>query len=195
ARTEVDDKKKQLAALDKQIKATGTLTPAGQQLAATRPGLAGSIPEAQKAYEAMIKKIQAPDLAAGQRAAESGPAGAALLASKAAQESIRHQENTGAFYQGTQDVFEARKKQGMTSTEMMHSVAKAQNKIGDDNDRQSELLAAVDQRIQQSTQFQAPFQGRIANFQQSIGQLGALEQITPNTPAAQARLEAQKQTT
>ena len=38
ARTEVDDKKKQLAVLDKQIKATGTLTPAGQQLAATRPG-------------------------------------------------------------------------------------------------------------------------------------------------------------
>ena len=151
-------------------------------------------PAATAKYTAMIRSIARPDPGATQRM-QTTAAGQALMDSPAARRASVREEDVSAYVKGVDQIFDSMHKAGMSNLDMLRSVSAAQHKIGDDNNRQSEILEGVYQKNAQSMAMQAPLMGRQAQFQQSIQQLGVLEGQTPNTPAAQQRLEQQKQAT
>jgi TP901 family phage tail tape measure protein len=147
-------------------------------------------------WKTMMGNLVSPDQALGYISAAGGTAaGAAMADSASARRSIRLQEDVGAFYNATSDIFSKLHKQGLTDQQIMASTEKAQARIGDENSRSYELQMAVSQKAQQNIQMQMPLMTRAQQFQATIGQMNALSGITPRTQEQAAQLEQQKTAT
>jgi hypothetical protein len=148
-------------------------------------------------YQQMIASIIVPAISQKALAGGTTAAGAAAAASPAARESIQHQEDIGAYYRGTGQIYNRLKRQGMSDMDIMRAAEREQASIGYEDNRPYELQLAVSQRAQQNMAMQAPFMGRGAQFQQTLGQMQNLEGISTvgMTQENLQQLEQQKQTT
>ena len=150
----------------------------------------------QQAYKAMLDKLQASKLGPDVESFISQTvAGKAMADSPAAQRSIKHQEDVLAEYQGTQQMFDDLHKQGLTNIQIMHESAKDMSGIKDSNNQQFKLQYDLFQKAQQTEQMNYPMMTRAQQFQSTMGQMAALENVKPTTPEEKALIEQQKTTT
>ena len=169
---------------------TAKLTPTMEKLGITTDDIIKAYggkdtKEGAQAWTSMMRNLASPDRALGYVDAAAGTAaGGAMAGSSAARRSIRFQEDVGAFYEGTSQIFDKLRKQGMTDLEIMASTEQAQARIGDENSRSYELQMAVSAKAQQNLQMQMPLMGRAEQFQATLGQMGTLSAITPRTAGA-----------
>jgi TP901 family phage tail tape measure protein len=147
-------------------------------------------------WKTMLTNLSTPGRASGMWDRLRGTeAGAAMLDSKTARQSIRFQGDVGKFYEATNEVFTSMRKSGMSNLEIVKSTEQAQQRIGDENTREYELQMAMSQKAQQALQMQAPQIGRAATFSQQL-QLGATVMgIKPKTEEQAAQIETQKAAT
>lgn len=191
----------QLRQLDEFMSTTGAqrLSTAGidpADLIAARTAMIAGGSDSAQAYQALLGRAVMPGATrrAGERA-ETTAAGRAMSESASAQRSIRFQEDVGAFYEGTSDIFSRLHKQGLSDLQIMASTEKAQARIGDENDRQYEMQMAVSAKAQQNMAMQMPLMGRAQQFQTTLGQMSALSAIVPRTQEQAAQLDQQKTAT
>ena len=149
-----------------------------------------------KGYADLISQIVMPATILAQARA-GGPAGQAMAASPAARESIAHQEDVGAYYRGTNQMYNRLKRRGMSDQEIMTAAEREQARGGDENSRPYELQMALSAKAQQNQQMQMPFMGRAQQFSTTVTNLKNLESIpTQNMTQEQlTQLQNQKTTT
>jgi len=147
-------------------------------------------------YRSLIRRVRQGEMTPGlQERLRTTAAGEAMLESPAARRSMRFEGDVAAFYKATNEVFTNMREQGMSYLGILRSSERAQQRIGDENNRSYELQMAIAQKAQYALQMQAPQLGRVGAFQQQIQVGQTLMGIRPRTEEQAAQLEQQKQLT
>ena len=145
-------------------------------------------------YDKLLKKVEKPDPDLDARLRAAGGTGQMMMQSDTARRAIAQQGNIPLLAETVDELFATATRSGMSALDILKSAERAQENIGEENDRRYEIQQALAERAQAALGAQMAIGTRVESFQATLGTQMAIS-ARPSTTQNVQDLERARQAT